>query len=190
MTSSSDFSISWVAPIVPSVSLAGIPLDISAEVLERVLLKYLVDASSLLYKFENSPDLLLRTHGLDELGNGGYSFSLFNDAIINNLLKGTPALSIMVRAGKVYAVKVYDFSFSGEFAREFVYKGVLPAGIGLGSLVSDLLSFTSLEFDSAEEWFYTDQSYGGLEVTGWGVPLEDHPDQVVTALCVISGAIA
>lgn len=73
MTSSNDFSISWVAPIVPSVSLAGIPLDVSAEVLERVLLK-IIDASSLLYKFENSPDLLLRTHGLDELGNGGYSF--------------------------------------------------------------------------------------------------------------------
>lgn len=64
----------------------------------------------------------------------------------------------------------------------------MPAGIGLGSLVSDLLPFTSLEFDSAEEWFYTDQSYGGLE--GRQFLLEDHPDQVVTALCVISGAIA
>lgn len=60
----------------------------------------------------------------------------------------------------------------------------------MGSLVSDLLPFTSLEFDSAEEWFYTDQDYGGLEVTGWGVPLEDHPDQIVTALCVIPGTIA
>jgi hypothetical protein len=189
MTLSYDFSISWLAPIVPSVSLAGIPLGVSAEVLERVLLKYLVDESSLIYKFEDSPELLLRTHGLDEFGNGGYSFSLVNDAVINRLLKGTPALSIMVRARQIYAVKVYDFSFPEEFARKFVYKGRLPAGIGLGSLVSDLLPFASLEFDCAEEWFYTDENYGGLEVTGWGVPLEDHPDQVVTALCVISGAI-
>jgi hypothetical protein len=61
----------------------------------------------------------------------------------------------------------------------------LPEGIGLGGLVSDLLSFTALEFDEAEEWFYTDEDYGGLEVTGWGVFLEDHPNQVITALCVI-----
>ncbi|QJI32815.1 hypothetical protein HKK55_26395 [Pseudomonas sp. ADAK18] len=165
-------------------------MGVNAEVLGRVLLKYLVDAASQLYKFESAPSLRLRTHGLDEFGNGGYSFSLFDDAVINDLLKGTPALSIMIREGKVYAIKVYDFSFSGEFAQEFVYKGVLPAGIGLGSLVSDLLPFTSLEFDSAEEWFYTDQDYVGLEVTGWGVSLEDHPDQIITALCVIPGAIA
>lgn len=187
MTSSNDFSISWVAPIVPSVSLAGIPLDVSAEVLECVLLKYLVDASSLLYKFENSPDLLLRMHGLDELGNGGYSFSLFNDAIINGLLKGTPALSIMVRVGKVYAVKVYGFSFPREPAHRFVYKGLLSECMGLGSLVSDILPFTSLEFDEAEEWFYTGCDYGAVEVTGWGVPLEEQPNQLITAICVIQG---
>lgn len=185
MTSSNDFSISWMAPIVPSKSLAGIPLDVNAEVLERVLLKYLVDPASLLYKFESAPDLRLRTYGLDEHGNGGYSFSLFDDAIINNVLKGTPALSIVVREGRVYAVKVYDFSFSGELAQEFVYKGVLPAGIGLGGLVSDLLPFTPLEFDESEEWFYASQNYNGLEITGWGVSLEERPDQIITAVCVI-----
>jgi len=190
MTPSHCFSVSWAAPIVPSISLAGIPLGVNAEVLGRVLLKNLVDVASQLYKFENAPILRLRTHGLDDFGNGGYSFSLFDDAVINNLLKGTPALSIMLREGKVYAIKVYDFSFSGEFSRELIYKGVLPARIGLGSLVSDLLPFTSLEFDSTEEWFNTDEDYGGLEVTGWGVPLEDHPDQIITALCVISGTIA
>ncbi|ROM33825.1 hypothetical protein BK648_23930 [Pseudomonas poae] len=152
-----------------------------------MLLSYLVDENSQIYKFENAPNLLLRTHSLDVYGNGGYSFSLFDDAVINDLLKGTPALSIMIREGKVDAVKIYDFSFPGELSQEFVYKGVLPADIGLGSLVSDLLPFTTLDFDSAEEWFYTDQDYGGLEVTGWGTPLEDHPDQVITALCVISG---
>lgn len=188
MTPSDDFSISWVAPIVPPISLAGIPLGVSAEVLERVLLKYLVDAPKLLYRFENSPDLLLRIYGLDEFGDGGCSFSLFDDAIVNRLLKGTPALSILVRCGSVFAIKVYDFSFSGDSAQEFVYRGILSEGIGLGSLVSDLLPFALLEFDDAEEWFCTDCDYGGLEVTGWGVPLDDHPDQVVTALCVISGS--
>ena len=60
----------------------------------------------------------------------------------------------------MYAVKVYDFSFPGEPAHRFVYKGLLSGGIGLGSLVSDILPFTSLEFDEAEEWFYTGRDYG------------------------------
>lgn len=188
MNSCDDFSISWIAPIVPSVSLAGIPLHVGVEVLDRVLLKYVVDASNSLYKFDSSPELLLKNHGLDELGNGGYSFSLVDDAVINSLLKKTPALSIMVRGGKVCAVKVYDFSFSGELSQNFIYKGVLSAGIGLGTLVSNLLPFTYLEFDDVEEWFYTDRKFGGLEVTGWGVPLGERPDQVITALCVISGS--
>lgn len=190
MMLSNYFSISWTAPIVPSISLAGIPLGASAEVLARMFLNYLVDEANQLYRFENAPSLRLITHSLDEFGNGGYSFYLFDGSVINELLKGTPALSIMIRKGKVYAVKVYDFSFPGELSQNLVYKGVLLEGIGLGDLVSNLLPFTTLDFDSAEEWFYTDQDYGGLEVTGWGVPLEDHLDQVITALCVISGAAA
>ncbi|MCV4344085.1 hypothetical protein OH707_23265 [Pseudomonas capsici] len=165
-------------------------MHVDADALKCVLSGYLIDEKNALYQFNDSPVLRLKFYGLDENGNGGYSFALSDASIINELKKFTPALSVMIKCGRVYAIKVYDFSFSGDLAENFIYKGVLPAGIGLGSLVSELLPFTSLEFDSAEEWFYTDQSYGGLEVTGWGVPLEDHPDQVVTALCVISGAIA
>lgn len=185
MTQARQFSISWVAPILPSVSLAGIPLGVNVEIFERVLLNYLIDESSQLYQFESSPKLRLRSCGVDEFGNGGYSFSLFDEFVINDLLKGTPALSIMIRDGAVFAVKTYSFSFSGDRVQELVYKGVLPVGIGLGSLVSDFLPFTTLEFDDAEEWFYSERDYAGLEITGWGVPLEDQPEQVVTALCVI-----
>ncbi|SHN31789.1 hypothetical protein SAMN05216593_1392 [Pseudomonas asturiensis] len=190
MTLSKEFSISWMAAILPSVSLAGIPLYVDADVLKCVLSGYLVDEKNSLYQFNDSPELRLKFHGLDENGNGGYSFVLSDASVINALKKFTPALSIMIKGGRVHAIKVYDFSFPGELAQNFIYKGVLPNGTGLGSLVSDLLPFTSLVFDSAEEWLYTDQNYGGLEVTGWGVPLEDHPDQVITALCVISGAIS
>ncbi|WP_353958563.1 hypothetical protein [Pseudomonas sp. 'CRE Jenny 4'] len=111
MKPSNDFSVSWVAPIVPSISLAGIPLGVNAEVLRGVLLKYLVDAASQMYKFENAPSLRLRTHGLDELGNGGYSFSLFDDAVINDLLKGTPALSIMIRGGRFMLLRFTTSAF-------------------------------------------------------------------------------
>ncbi|EPN31185.1 hypothetical protein A244_38005, partial [Pseudomonas syringae pv. actinidiae ICMP 18807] len=53
--------------------------------------------------------------------------------------------------------------------------------IGLGSLVSELLPYTQLEFDEAEEWFYTDDKYGEVEVTGLGVPLEH-----ISAICIVS----
>lgn len=45
------------------------------------------------------------------------------------------------------ALKVYDFSFSGDLASEFFYKGLLSGRIGLGSPLSDVLALTSLEFD-------------------------------------------
>ena len=163
-----SFSIVWDASIIPGVSLAGIPLHASAVDLEAVLSKYLTDKNSLRYRFEGAPDLCLSGYGLDERGNGGYSFSIFDDEIVSELKKGVPALSVLIRSGRVYAVKVYDFSFPGEPAHRFVYKGLLSECIGLGSLVSDILPFTSLEFDEAEEWFYTGRDYGALEVTGWG----------------------
>ena len=170
---------------MPSVSLAGIPLHVDADVLKCVLLGYLVDENNSLYQFDDSSVLRLKLYSLDEGGDGGYSFFLSDVSVINGLNKFTPALSVIIKSSKVCAVKVYDFSFSGEQAQNFIYKGALPEGIGLGGLVSDLLPFTTLEFDEAEEWFCTDEDYGGLEVTGWGVPLEDHPNQVITALCVI-----
>jgi len=60
--------------------------------------------------------------------------------VVNDLLKGTPALSIVIRDGAVFALKAYSFSFPGERTQELMYKGVLPIGIGLGSLVSDFFA--------------------------------------------------
>lgn len=181
------FSVVWDAPIIPGVSLAGIPLHASAVDLEAVFSRYLVDKISLKYRFDRGPDLCLRGCSLDESGNGGYVFSLFEDHIVSEFKKGIPALSVLVRGGRVFALKVYDFSFPGDLASEFFYKGLWSGCIGLGSPVSDVLAFTSLEFDEAEEWFYAGHDYSGLEITGWGVPLEDHPNQLITAICVIEG---
>lgn len=170
---------------MPSISIAGIPLGARVEDIECALARYLVDESKRLYQFEKSPVLMLKTYGVDERGSGGCSFSLYDDKDVNVLLKGTPALSLMFRESRVYAVKVYDFSFCGERARDFVYKGLFSEIIGLGNLVSDLLSLTCLYFDDVEEWFDIEKAHGGLEVTGWGVPLDEQPDQVITAFCVI-----
>ncbi|SDT11407.1 hypothetical protein SAMN05216598_4018 [Pseudomonas asplenii] len=179
-----DFSISWDAPIAPSVSLGGIPLGAGVRVLEHVLSRYVVDEDLLLYKFERGPLLRLTWHGFEECtGAGGYSFSIFNEGGI----KEECAIYIMLRAHEVYAIKVYGLGFTSEDIRRFSYKGVLPCGVGLGALVVGLLPFANLEFDSAEEWFYGGGGYDGLEVSGWGVRLEDEPDQIITAMCVIPG---
>lgn len=179
------FAISWSAPIVPSVSLAGVPLHVDKGLLMTVLATYIIDEHCMLYQFDGSP-VLRFSADLDERGDGSLFFFLNDDHLIHKFNKGTPALSVRIKEGVVYAVKAYDFSFPGEPVRNFVYKGILPGGLGLGSLVSDLLKFTDLEFDEAEEWFYADARFGGVEITGCGVPLEDEPRQVVTAICVIS----
>lgn len=184
MSCAVSFAISWGAPIVPSVSLAGVPLHAAKSLLMSVLATYVIDEDRMLYKFDGSPVLRLR-RGLDEGGDDLLCFSLNDDDLIHKFNKGIPALIVMIRDGKVFAVKAYDFSFPGEPVRDFVYKGVFQNGIGLGSLVSDILKFTDLEFDEAEEWFYADASFGGVEITGYGVPLEDEPEQVITAICVI-----
>lgn len=186
MKMSEDFLVSWVAPVIPSVSLAGVPLHASVDLFESVLVRYLIDDNNSLYKFDRSPILRLSRCGFDEKGDGGYSFFVFDCDTIGELEKEALALTVMIKSRKIYAIKVYDFSFSGEPARELFYKGTLPGGVGLGDLVIDILPFTTLDFDEVEEWFYTDGDYDGLEITGWGVSVAERPDQLITALCVIS----
>ncbi|MCO8161682.1 hypothetical protein NJC38_05880 [Pseudomonas sp. 21LCFQ010] len=185
MNLSEDFSISWVAPIVPSKSLAGIKLDTDYKSFSIILEKYSIGDGESAYRFEKSPILRLDSNDLDREGNGGYSFSLFHDEMVSKNKKGVPALSVMFKNWKIYAIKAYDFSFPGEPAQKLIYKGTFPSGAGLGSFVSDLLPFSDLEFDEGEEWFYTDEKYGAVEITGWSAPLEDQPNQLITAICVI-----
>jgi len=189
-----EFVISWGARIVPSESLAGIPLGISIEGFEKILSRYMIDKSGSLYRFDGAPVLVMEK-SLDSNGDGGYGFSVFDRELTNwRLYFNSPehaganprALDVIVRSWEVFAVKVWMFENlrSGEKIVNS-YAGKLSEGVGLGSLISDFLAFTELEFDDAEEWFYTDQNCGGLEVSGYGGDLNDWPNQVVTALAVI-----
>lgn len=191
----SDFSISWTAEIIPSQSIAGIPIGVSVENFDRVLGKYLVDESKGLYRFEGSPVLSSEKY-FDANGNGGYGFSVFDLELTRwRLYYDRPdhagvdsrAFHVLFRAGKVFAIKVWLFESLrvGENPSSS-YAGKLKEGIGLGDLVRDFLAYTELEYDSAEEWFYTDQNYGGLEVTGYSAgDLTDWPDQNIRVLTII-----
>lgn len=180
----SDLFISWHASIIPSYALAGIPIGVCRNDFESVISRYLVGGRGSTYKFDGSP--ILRLEIYDRFSDRTYfHFYIYDDSVVNELKRGLPSLTVMFRGGVVFAVKVYDFSFPGDSAEALVYSGALPGGCRLGSPVSSVLEFTSLEFDEVDEWFYADAEYGGLEITGWGVSLEDEPDQTISAICVI-----
>jgi hypothetical protein len=184
--------ISWNAPIVPSISMAGIELGMDDSELLDLLLTYAVGGVNNLYKFEFSPILQLvkSNSGGDEI----YLFSVHDKDLTNwRLYFNTPdhlganprALGIVVRDRKVRAVKAWHFEKlnEGDMPKN-IYRGKLPENIGLGDQVCDLLPCAKLVYDSAEELFYSDSEYGALEVTGYG-DLDEYPDQVIMAISVI-----
>lgn len=183
--------ISWAAPIVPSVSMAGIELGQSVDELVDLLSFYAVDVSNNLFKFEMSPVLQLRR---SKSGDGEiFLFSVYDRELTNwRLYFDSPdhsganprALAIVVHAGEVHSVKAWHFEKlkDGDKPRN-IYSGKLMEHIGLGDFVGDLLPYVTLSYDDAEEWFYADGEFEGLEVTGYGT-LEEYPDQIIMAISV------
>lgn len=186
-------AISWAAPIIPSVSLAGIAIGLDIARLENMLSRYLVEEN--LYQFEQSPLLQLRksTSGGDQL----FVFSVRDKDLTKWRLRfDSPdhagvdprALGIIVRQDRVHAVKAWQFeSLKDNEKPTNSYRGQLPGNIGLGDHVSDLMAQVSLNYDDAEGVLYTGPEYGGLEITGYGEP-EDYPDQPILAITVIPNA--
>ncbi|MCW1246066.1 hypothetical protein OC610_16755 [Pseudomonas sp. SAICEU22] len=188
------FEISWDAPVEPSKSLAGVPLAASVGELEKIFDFYLVDTDKALYQFKGSP-VLSMAKDIDANGDGGYGFSVFDRQLTNwNLFFDSPehggadprALYIIVRSWKVFAVKAWMFEKYLEGGGPVhSYRGKLSCGIGLGDALIDLLSHAQLEFDEEEGWYVAEGSYDGLEVTGYGVSLDDESDQAIMALAVL-----
>lgn len=195
MTKYVDGCISWCAPILPSVSLAGIPLGLGLEEFCSWLSRYEIDAEKGLYQFEMSPVLELTKSAteIDEV----FLFKVHDRELTNwRLYFNTPdhagadprAMGVIVRERKIHAIKVWQFENLREGDKpKNVYCGKTAVNIGLGDPLARLLAFTHLTCDEAEEWFYTGADYGGLEVTGYG-DLIDYPDQVIMAFAVIPGS--
>lgn len=194
MKSLSNAIISWNAPIVPSCSLAGIPIGLHVEEFRKSLCFYLVDREENLYQFDSAPLLQLK-HSAKLNDDETFLFNVHDRGMTNwSLYFDTPhhaganprALAIIIRENRIHAIKVWHFErLKKDQKPKHIYRGKLIENIGLGDLVKDLLPYTKLQYDEAEECFYTDEKYGGLEVTGYG-DLEDHPDQEIMALTVIS----
>lgn len=191
-----DLSISWNAPIIPSHSIAGIPLGLDVDDLNELLQIYLLDRGNNLYQFAESPVLNLKKNTNVD-GTEIYLFSVNQKDLTNwHFFFDSPdhvganprALGIVIREKKVHAVKIWHFEKLRDGERpQNIYRGKMPGDIGLGDLVGSLLSYSRLHYDQVEEWFYTDPEYGGVEVTGYG-DLTEFPDQIITALAVISSS--
>lgn len=184
--------ISWCAPIIPSTSIAGIPIGLAHEKLKTILSRYIVDEQNELYQFVNSPILKLEEFFIDDDGDGHYHFIVSDVSLTNrdNLFEFqdsfySRALHIGIRCHKVFFVKVWAFEVLNKHKSLYSYQGRTKENLGLYSQVKDFKNYSELEFDEAEEWFYTDTKYGGLEITGYGQSLEDLPQQKVMAIAVI-----
>lgn len=189
-----DIEISWRAPIKPSESLAGIPLGVHVRDLERAFAEYASDCTEGEYVFLGSPALRMEK-GFDSNGDGGYGFFIVDPELTNwrlyydrpdHLGVESRALHVLTRNWRVYAIKAWMYESLAKGDKPVnSYQGLLPEGLGLGDLIRDLLPYTELEFDEAEQWFYTGEEYGGLEVSGFCRDLDEDPDQIITALAVI-----
>lgn len=194
LKSMSNTIISWNEPIVPSYSLAGIPISLHLEEFKKLLFSYLVEREKNVYQFESAPLLQLK-QSVELNGDENFLFNVHDRDMTNwSLYFNTPhhaganprALAIVFRENRIHAIKVWHFEkLEKDQKPKHIYRGKLIENIGLGDPVKNLLLYTRLQYDEAEECFYTDEKYGGLEVTGYG-DLEDHPDQEIMALTVIS----
>jgi len=191
-----DRVISWNAPIVPSISMAGIELGMGASELLDLLSMYAVAGANNLYQFEMSPILQLVKSNSN--GDDIYLFNVHDKDLTNwRLYFNTPdhlganprALGVAVRDGKVHSVTAWHFEKlkEGDVPKN-IYRGKLPENVGLGDKVCDLLPCAKLVYDDAAELFYSDSEYGALEVTGYG-DLDEYPDQIIIAISVISESV-
>lgn len=183
-------TLSWRAPIIPGHSLAGIRLETSTALLEAQFSRHAIPGQEGLYQFPGSPVLALK-HELDAEGNGGYAFSVHDIDLTNwRLFFSSPthmaihprALYVLVRSHRVYAVIAWLFEkYADGGPPTHSYAGRLAEGIGLGDAVSTLVEHMDMEFDTAEEFFMAE----GLEIHGYGVSLEDEPEQIIMGLAVL-----
>ncbi|WEI09017.1 hypothetical protein PYR73_11730 [Acinetobacter soli] len=98
------------------------------------------------------------------------------------------ALHIGIRCHRVFFIKVWAFEVLNNDKSIYSYQGRTKENLGLYRQVNDFKEYSELEFDEAEEWFYTHTKYGGLEITGYGQSLEDISQQKVMAIAVIPGS--
>jgi hypothetical protein len=164
--------LDWAAAIVPGKSLMGLILGTSqSDVMASFLAHSLDPSNPTLIKFQNSPVLLVDSDKAGVIILRAAELKGINYAWQNEVA------SLIFDDSKLVNIIVTSV-WGGE---EIQYQGKLFNDIGLNSLVSDLLNFCELEYDSADECFYPSGEIAGLIVAGPGsCELSVDPKQIIS----------
>ncbi|WP_156441746.1 hypothetical protein [Burkholderia sp. MSMB1078WGS] len=155
----------WEAPIEPGRAMLGLPLGLSHDAIKKLIG---CDGETLqrIVKFHNSPRLLI------DCREPGVIF--FRAADMENVVYDWQNILARLVFKKNVLESIVVESVVGGAGYE--YKGKIFTRVGLGAKVMDLLEFGSLEYDDADEVFYSD----GLEIAGNdSCDLSVNPNQVV-----------
>ncbi|HVI41115.1 MAG TPA: hypothetical protein VM577_10670 [Anaerovoracaceae bacterium] len=184
--------VNWFAPVVPGVELAGIELGAAREEFESMLLECCVDPKARVYKFSDTPLLVLDV--TESSGKTFFRFDIFDLNLTGwnlqfpgseKVLSETRALVVGFLNGRVSNISVWMFDYFGSLGDKrltYSYQGKVE-GWGLGSRVDCAATCFELIYDEAEEWFYarTDRIiFGG----GGGGSLEDSEDQLIHMIMI------
>lgn len=157
--------LDWAAPVEPGRGMLGLTLGLSL-----ASVRTLLGEDGKVVTFPNSPRLtvdyskrgVVYLHASD-LGEPTYEWQ---NVVARLIFEEDELTGIIVLGDR------------GNEA--FAYKGKLFGKIGLGSSVSELLAFGSIEYDDVDEVFFSDQ-WSGIEIGGAGAcDLSGNPEQVIT----------
>ncbi|MFS8048044.1 hypothetical protein [Rhizobium sp. BR 314] len=165
------YNLDWSAPIEPGNSMLGLQLGMTfANV--RALFEFDSTSESRATSFLNSPRLIVDSdkEGIIFLRAADMDNVVYDwQNILVRLIFDHGALKLMI----------VEFSKGDEAYR---YQGKIFGKVGLGSQVSEMLEFAPLEYDDAEELFYSN-GLKGLELGGSNAcDLTTNPSQIITSV--------
>ncbi|MDB0573848.1 hypothetical protein LBW59_24180 [Ralstonia solanacearum] len=165
--------INWAAPIEPGKTMLGLSIGMRVESVKKML-RVSGESSCEVIKFQNSPRMLV---------------DCSKDGVI--LFRAADVVNAVYAWQDVFARLIFDqgilrsiivLTHIGDDAHQ--YKGKMFDRFGLGSRVADLLEYGPVEYDEADEVFFS-LSLKGLEVAGTSsCDLSTDPEQTATFIRV------
>lgn len=165
------YNLDWSAPIEPGSSMLGLQLGMTfADV--QALFKFDSTSERRATGILNSPRLIVDS---DKEGS-----ILLRAADMDNVVYDWQNVLVrLIFDHGVLTLMIVQFSKGDEAYR---YQGKIFGKVGLGSQVSEMLEFAPLEYDDAEEVFYSN-GLKGLELGGSNAcDLTANPSQIITSI--------
>ncbi|MHA6889914.1 hypothetical protein [Ralstonia pseudosolanacearum] len=168
--------LDWAAPIEPGKAMLGLSIGMRVESVKKML-SVSGESSCEVITFQNSPRMIV---------------DCSKDGVI--IFRAADVVNAVYAWQDVFARLIFDqgvlksiivISHIGD--DDYQYKGKMFGRFGLGSRVADLLEYGSVEYDEADEVFFS-PSLKGLEVAGAGsCDLSTDPEQTATFIRVFQG---